>query len=583
MLIYGADIEDKTHEITIENFAQLVDNQSWKEFMPKGVTKGHWEKFKHYYDPEIFQAAGKRIRAMAHAVDLLPIEERIERITQIFHTFRNPDKETVLTPWAVVNRQLSDTLGGWCFYKEDFKTPIISPRWVDHDNVSQKVFSHDARILELNSKSGLYPLYMTYSLWMSRKNDASNNLLSEDLSLWDRIVSENIFVVCMTEMACRITRRTLVGFRNAKVNVRYIKDLTEQIKVSPSNIAKILYQGHSFWKTNNDDNMKFDTIIGNPPYNRKDGGAGESGTPLYNLFVDLARQMTPQYISMIMPAKWYTDGKGLNQFRQSMFTDRRLAELFDYTESHDCFSNVDISGGVCYFLWDKTYNGLCAFTSIHQGRRTTTMRDLNEGDEFVRHMEALSIIEKVKAQTTHFYNERASIHRPFGLRTYVKPLDKGDIILRYNQGRGPYDSSLITVGREMISQWKVIISRLTAEHAGQTDKDGRKKMLASLDMLSPNEICTETYIVVDSVDTQQEANRVTDYLKTCFVRFLVSLVTATQQMNRDKFRLVPIQNLSDDSDIRWGTSVADIDKQLYAKYELTDGEIAFIERMIKPM
>ena len=152
----------------------------------------------------------------------------------------------------------------------------------------------------------------------------------------------------------------------------------------------------------------------------------------------------------------------------------------------------------------------------------------------------------------------------------------GDIILKYNKGKGAYDSKLITIGKEMISQWKVIISCLTAEHAGQTAKDGRKKILSSLDVLLPNEICTETYMVVDSFSTYEEAKHLSSYLRTCFVRFLIAQLAATQHLSKDKFSLVPLQDFTSHSDIDWSHPVEDIDRQLYAKYALTQDEVAFI-------
>lgn len=286
---------------------------------------------------------------------------------------------------------------------------------------------------------------------------------------------------------------------------------------------------------------------------------------------------------MIMPAKWYTDGKGLGIFRETMLNDKRISKLVDFTDSRDCFENVDIAGGVCYFLWTKDYQGLCEFVSKHQGQSTTANRELSSEDSFIRHMEAVAIVGKVKSTTSAFYTPRVSTQKPFGLRTYVMPLENGDIILKYNKGKGPYQSSLITIGKEMISQWKVTISCLTAEHAGQTDKEGRKKILSSLDILEPNEICTETYLVVDAFDTKEEAMHLYSYLQSRFVRFLISQLASTQHLSKDKFAYVPLQDFTSSSDINWSASVADIDQQLYRKYGLSADEIAFIEKMIKPM
>ncbi len=585
LLIYGADITDEDKELTIDNFTQLVDAQSWEEFMPKGVTKQKFNVFKKYYDPDIFAAAGKRIRQMARAADKLTIEERIERIAAIFSTFRNPDKETVLTPWRVVNMHLNDCLGGYCFFNEDFSEPIAEPRLVTQDAVTNDVFAADSRLLEINSKSGLYPLYLAYNIYRTLldKEMFTPETLEEHLAVWDKAVAEHIFVICKTPMAKSITRRTLVGFRKAKVNTRYFEDLINQIKNKPDNFVTKVVKGKSFWKANENDNMKFKAIVGNPPYQVMDGGAGASAKPVYNSFVDIARTISPQYISMIMPAKWFTDGKGLGNFRTSMFADKRLSQLFDYVDSKECFSNVDIAGGVCYFLWDKRTNGDCYFTSIQNGKRTSSMRDLANMEEFLRNVEAVNIVSKIKSQTEQYFDTIVSTQKPFGLRTYVTPLESGDIVLKYNKGKGPYQSDLIEVGRAMIPQYKVIISCLTTEHAGQTDKDGRKKILSSLDILLPNEICTETYMVVGSYNRREEANGLYFYLKTRFARFLISQLASTQHLSKEKFALVPVQDFTADSDIDWSKSITEIDAQLYAKYGLSFDEIAFIDSMIKLM
>ena len=262
LLIYGAELSDENQEITIDNFASLIDPQSWEEFMPKGVTKQKFNSFKKYYDPEIFCAAGKRIRAMARAADKLSIEERIERITDIFSTFRNPDKETVLTPWRVVNMHLGDCLGGYNFYDAEYQNVISEPRFIDKGEVTAEVFSPESRILEINSKSGLYPLYMAYGIYRARVRASlfSVETVEEQQAVWNKVIAENIFVICKTPMAKSITKRTLVGFRKAKVNTRYFEDLINQIKNKPENFIAKVAKGRSYWKAIDNDNMKFNAL-----------------------------------------------------------------------------------------------------------------------------------------------------------------------------------------------------------------------------------------------------------------------------------------------------------------------------------
>ncbi|NLK93462.1 MAG: DEAD/DEAH box helicase family protein, partial [Bacteroidales bacterium] len=233
LLIYGAEVKDEDKQINIDNFSQLIDDQSWEEFMPKGVTKDVFENFKKYYEPDVFRAAGKRIRAMARAADHLSIEERIARITTIFSTFRNPDKETVLTPWRVVNMHMGDCLGGYVFFDENMENTIEQPRFVNHGDVTENVFAEDSKILEINSKSGLYPLYMAYGVYrriLDTKYPKKDELptIDEQQKMWDNVIADNIFVLCKTPMAKSITKRTLAGFREAKVNTRYFEDLVNQ-------------------------------------------------------------------------------------------------------------------------------------------------------------------------------------------------------------------------------------------------------------------------------------------------------------------------------------------------------------------
>ena len=587
LLIYGADLKNEKHEITIDNFADIVDNASWKEFMPQDVTKRVFAKFKKYYDPDVFREAGKRIREMARAADKFTIEERILRIATIFNTFRNPDKETVLTPWRVVNMHMSDCLGGWCFYDKDFKEMLDIPRYISHHGVTDNVFATDSHILEINSKSGLYPLYCAYNIYRSRV-EAMQQKYGEighafAQNLWDTTIEQNIFVVCKTPMAVSITRRTLAGFRDVKVNAVYYPDIIENLKKNPASVVNSIKNAKHFWNIENVKEMKFRAVVGNPPYQVMDGGNKASATPVYNLIMELAKALRPNYVSLIMPAKWYTDGKGLEAFRNEMLNDDRIAKLYDFADSHDCFPTVDIAGGVCYLLWDSNYHGNCEFTSVLHGERRTAHRKLNEGDSFIRNVEAANIIKKISTRSDTFYNKRVSQQKPFGLRTYVTPTEDGDIILKYNKGKGPYKTELVPINKDKINKWKVIASYLTAEHAGQTDSNGQKRILSSLDILKPGEICTETYLVLDALGTEEEANALFKYMKTQLVRFLIAQLAATQHLSKDKFAFVPLQDFTSSSDIDWSKPVADIDRQLYKKYGLTDEETAFIERTIKPM
>ena len=319
--------------------------------------------------------------------------------------------------------------------------------------------------------------------------------------------------------------------------------------------------------------MKFDYVIGNPPYQISDGGAGVSATPIYNRFIEAIKTTHPGAICLIIPAKWYSGGKGLDKFREEMLGDRHISTLVDYSNSLDVFPNVDVAGGVCYFVWKEAYNGKCKYTNYRNGKATTAYRDLNEFQTFIRYPVASEIVKKVKEDGELTLDKVVSSRKPFGLATTAKPMKTGDITLRYNGGRGPYKSTEIRVGTEMIDQWKIIISRLTAEHAGQPAKDGKYHVLSTMELLKPGEICSETYLVAGAFDSKEEATNYMDYLKTQFVRFLILQIAMTQQLSKASFAFVPCQDFTG----KW------TDKQLFEKYDLSSEEVNYIQGMIKEM
>ncbi|MBS1535267.1 MAG: Eco57I restriction-modification methylase domain-containing protein [Bacteroidetes bacterium] len=547
LLIYGANVKDEDKELNIKNFTELIDDQSWEEFMPKGVSKKVFKSFEKYYDQDVFRAAGKKIRNMARATDQYTIEERIESITTIFSTFRNPDKETVLTPWRVVNMHMGDCLGGYAFFDENYEKKLQEPRFVNHTDVTNSIFHTDSKILEINSKSGLYPLYMAYGIY---KNIVITNYpdknkpptLEQQHEIWDKVVAENIFVICKTPMAKSITKRTLIGFRNAKVNTRYFEDLVNQIIHKQTNFLEKVKQGKTYWKTNNDDNMKFNAIVGNPPYQEMDGGNSVSAKPVYNYFVDIAKKMKPDYISMIMPARWYAGGKGLDEFRGSMLNDKRLSALHDFPNATELFTNVDIAGGLCYFLWDKNYDGDCTITNRMNGELSSVERKLNEFEILIRDNKAIDILHKVhnlnKDKTR--LSERVSSRKPFGLPTNYSPKKKGipcwfiqKIGLQFADKKDVVDSG------NYIDKWKLLVP--PAPIAGQTDftkpvgfyYDGNTRIA------KPGECCTESYIIAGAFNTEEEAISFKSYLLTKTVRFLLLQSVISQHVTKKAFAFIP--------------------------------------------
>ena len=608
LLMYGgADRGDAKDDLTVDNFTRKIKDESWTEFMPKGITKEDFNKIRKCFNATRFEEAGKKYRALTREADFMHIDERIRQITEIFSYFRNPDKETVLTPWRVVNMHMSDTIGGWCWYDESFdeKTGMLStPRYVDQGDVTRQLFDNvdlagevQTKILEINSKTGLYPLYVTYSLFRRRLDeyikaeciDKETVSVQEEQVVWDDIVKDNMYVICNTPMAVGITRRTLFGFRQVdqKANIKNVQ-LIERASKDQEGLVKEL-KSVGFWKGNTSkQEMKFNAVVGNPPYQIMDGGGtGSSATPIYNKFVDLAKLLNPNNVSMIIPAKWYTGGKGLDEFRANMLNDKQLIKLFDYEDSRDCFPTVDIAGGVCYFLWNKGSDNKCVVTSILGSYRNESTRYLNEHDTFIRNQKVLDIINKVKSQTfTGFLSQTVYSRKPFGIRSFQRgfPAKPGrNISLFGSDGITYMEEQDVPQNKEIVDKWKVIMSKASAEHAGQTDANGRKRIVSRLEVLPPYTICTESYLLLDIFDNEEEAQNLKKYIRTCFTRFLLASILITQNIVRDKFKFVPIQNYKNNSDIDWSQSIPDIDRQLYTKYNLSDDEIAFIEKMIKPM
>ena len=361
------------------------------------------------------------------------------------------------------------------------------------------------------------------------------------------------------------------------LNNRYYKNLIENISEKPAVVINTFRDGRRFWNIKDIENMKFDAIVGNPPYQVMDGGGtGSSAVPIYQKFVQLSKKLCPGYISMIMPAKWYTGGKGLDDFREEMLNDKRISFLADFDDSRICFPTADIAGGVCYFRWASHHEGLCHFESIRKDGRSTRDRRLNEGDVFIRDLGALDIIYKVQVLGEKDMSEQVFSRNPFGFTSNYegKTSPFANSIRMFTSKGWVYASKdEITSNADVVGTWKAIMSKAGAEHAGQADNNGMKKVVSRIDVIAPGEICSESYLLLGCYDTKEEAEHLVAYMKTRFVRFLLSNLLLTQNIAKDKFRLIPIQDFKQP----W------TDSRLYQKYGLTDEEQLYVEALIKPM
>lgn len=324
-------------------------------------------------------------------------------------------------------------------------------------------------------------------------------------------------------------------------------------------------------------NMTFDVIIGNPPYQLNIGKEKENyAIPIYHKFIQQAKKLHPRYLTMIVPSRWFTGGRGLDSFREEMLNDSRIQYIKDFIDSKDVFPGVDVSGGVNYFLWSSSYDGPCEYVNVFNGQETKSIRKLNEYKVFPRYNQAISLINAVKQFGEKTLSPMISTQTPFGFITTYRGSEKDfpGAIKLYSSGGVTYvRREDISRHTEWTEKYKVVFSKATCEHAGTPDKTGRYRVFSTMKLLLPKEICTQSYLVGGVFDKQAEADNYMSYLKTAFVRALMLPTLTSQDISADKFQFVPLQDFSKP----W------TDEELYKKYGLTDEEIAFIESMIRPM
>ena len=581
LLFYGADA-DITEVIKMEDFVDIVDDESWQEFMPKGLKKDLFLEIMRYYDEDVVIAAGQRIRQLAKQADEMLPALRAKRIVEIISKFKNPDKETVLTPWRVVNMHLSDMVGGYCFYNEEFNEEMDPPRLVERENITRNIFANkEALILEMNSKSGLYPLYMAYSLYMSRINGKESEIeFSEAQKLWREILNKNIYVLCKTKMAKSITQRTLSGFEKYDTNLVYLSKLIEERMLNKERLAKKLTNAETWGK--GEGKMIFDAIVGNPPYQRMDNGNGASASPVYQEFVTLAKHMKPRYISMITPSRWFAGGKGLDDYRAEMLNDKRLEKITDFVDSTQCFIGVAIAGGVSYFLWNSQYDGKCKVTTIRGQSKITKDRHLNEYDIFVRNNASIEIINRISARNEKTMEEQVSSRNVFGLSTDIKGHNEekpGDLLLACSEKSNHLTFSYVerdqvTKNEELLDKYKVCIGRCVPRN-GETGVDPKVgyRAITTIHIFGPQTVFTDTYIYVGVYDTKEEAENLAKFLACKFPRFLLHETYSSMNVTKGNFRFVPCLDMTKE----WS------DQELFDRYNCSNEEIELINSMMRPM
>ena len=608
LLMYGAELNNEGEDITLENFVDLIDDQSWEEFMPRGVSKSLFAEFVPYYDPDMFRAVGRNYRDLVRAADRLAPMERTREIARIFSYFRNPDKETVLTPWRVVNMHIGDCIGGRVFLEEDMQTECLKPRFVDHGEVTTRVFKDPkTRILEINSKTGLYPLYMAYSVFEEKLTAyRDKHMLATDIPLetqnkiWDDVLRNHIFVICKTEMAKSITKRTLRGFRQAKVNARYFEDLINKITNQPELFTSKVTNGINYWKNNEVEvNMKFNAIVGNPPYQishsselTKNNAAFASA--IYPQFIEISRKLNPQYVSMITPSRWMTKiGQGIkDEWVDEMINCNHFIQIYDYPDASECFTGVEIKGGVNYFLYSSEYDGPCRFVIHNNSVVAEKVEKLNESGAgiVIRDVIAADIVAKISqvegnylednnfssyVSPKHYFDRDELLNSNW--KGYVKVRDEKHPIKYYlnrqleSCGYGWIKESDIPKCKETVPLHKIFIPE-----SGGSGNDSI--VLGKPIYGEPGSVCSYTYLVIGYSPerhnfSKEECLNIISYIRTRLFRYLVSIKKKTQHNTREVFQFVPI--------LDWTHPWTDSD--LYRRYHLSTEEIQYVESMIRPL
>lgn len=516
--------------------------------------------------------------------------------TGLFSTIYNPD---VLSCLANLS---SD---------EVFTPPQLANDMLDL--LPQEIFSDpNTKILDPACKSGVFLREAAKRYIKGLENQIPN--LQERI---DHIFHNQLFGIAITDLTSLLSRRSVYcskhasspwsvcKFDDADGNILFpiTKHVWEWNKCKFCGASKDQYDRaqdleshayafiHTSEQENNElferlKNMHFDVIIGNPPYQLSDGGFGASAKPIYQFFVQQAKKLQPRYISMIIPSRWMTGGKGLDEFRDEMLEDQQFKVLHDYVNCADCFPGVDIKGGVCYFLWENRYDGECnIFVHDTEGVDSSKRYLKTEGcNTFIRYSKCISIIEKVGEKREEKFSQLVSVRKPYGFCTdflkfpqkygypdvFSEPVPNGiklyglenlKRVVRYLPKDYP-----ISVGKDTINKYKIFIPN--AYGCGAIGENGPTPILAT-----PMSCCTETFLRIGSWTNEQEAKNALSYLQTKFFRLLVGIKKTTQHTSVDTYSLVPLQDFTQE----W------TDEKLYKKYGLTQDEIDFIESMIKPM
>ena len=477
---------------------------------------------------------------------------------------------------------------------EVFTPPEIANKMLDM--LPRELFSNsNTKFLDPASKSGVFSREIA-----KRLNEGLKDIIPDAQERVNHIFHNQIYGIAITELTSLLSRRSIycskypnsifsvTNFDDLEGNIRYkrIKHHWKNGSCVFCRVSQSQYDRDSSLETHAYEfihtlkpeeifKMKFDVIIANPPYQLSDGGAQASAIPLYHKFVEQAKKLNPSYITMIIPSRWFSGGKGLDKFRKDMLKDKKIRKIVDFQSSAECFPGVDIQGGVNYFLWERGYNGKCEVVNMRDGKVYSELkRDLliEDLDVFIRDNVLVNVLKKIKDMNEDTFEKYVSARKPFGLDTKtqikLKSDKESDLIIYANKQKGFIDYERINTGLDKIKQYKIFVSYAY----GYGDKAPHQVINWPF-IPEYGSVCTETYLTIGEFKNEIETENAVEYMKTKFFRAIVYILKNTQHATKKVYSFVPIQDFSE----KW------TDEKLYKKYNLNKNEIDYIETTIRPM
>lgn len=622
LLAFGAEVT-KDDEFRLDNFTSLVDDASWKEFMPEDFPKVSdgkllgFDYFKQFIDEDIFVLACTDTRNDLKAADNLLPEDRVRALIEIIEKFKNPAKETIITPWPVVNLHLGETIGGEVFYDiegQDFRRKLSEPKLIDHsgegvqDTIHTDVFyNEDAKILEINSKSGVYPLFLAYSLYKIHSSKDGGKAF--EVEVWKRILEKNLYVLCQTEMAVKITNRVLRGFhKDWKTNCIYKENLVESFKerYNSENEAINEINTPEFWGKEGEDMIKFTLAASNPPY--QEGSHAQIYPLFYLAAIDVA-----DTVSMIFPSNWQgaTKKSAMGLSRMNNETIKRDSQIVFIDNRNGVFEGIAGAADTNIILWKRDYNNDLSGSQLvyTEGSNPSEVKFAIELTEIEKPKELKTLLNcVVNREGVGYSTFRISKWDPFRIPSSIfirefatsftdLPTEQNDLkVWGYKKKRvQKYHINDFTEKKnsrgytELVSassnfsfrkdpcydKYKVLIPSLW----GNMDaKAGIGGAYADLTIIRPYEVCTETYYCGGYVDTEIDAVFVAKYAFTKFFRALLSYYKISKHTSAEAFIAIPHQDFSEPW---WNETIAQIDEHLFDKYNVPEDVRDYVRKNIQ--